>query len=305
MSFFYGMHVMVTGSEGLMGRPLVKALESQGAEVLHYDKTDGFDIMDLNNLKLSMAEQDVVFHLAAYSGVEHARELGYEAWRINTMGTLNVLEAARATMPKAVLTASTNHVYGKQTAHERPTSEDARLSQLDTYSASKIAADYMARSYWHNYKVPAVAMRNTNCYGPDDPHVDHIIPGTITSILEGKRPVIRGVGITSKSYLYVDDVVDAYLAVAQWTVENGVGGHAFNVSTEPITVKDLVTEILSVMNSSLQPVIEGKRSDNQNEDLDWGKIHRMTGWKPKVRLRDGIEKVVNAFALRYLKAMPR
>jgi len=299
VSFFYGLNVLVTGGYGLMGTPLVKMLEDQGANVSIYDKRDGHDINSLSHVSVAAAQKDIIFHLAAVSGVEASRQMGYNAWYVNTFGTINVLEAARRNNSvRAVVVASSNHVYGPQDVF--PVPEEAPMRQLDTYSATKIAADYMARSYHHNYNVPAVVMRNTNCYGPDDPHLDHIIPSTIMSVLDGERPVIHSTGLTSKSYLYVDDVAQAYLDAAQWSIEYGVFGEAYNVSTQPITSLDMVRLILNVMEKGdVNPRIEKHPTDQSNEYMDDSKLRNRTGWYPKVSLQDGLARTVEAFTRRY------
>jgi nucleoside-diphosphate-sugar epimerase len=299
VSFFYGLNVLVTGGYGLMGAPLVKMLKEQGANVKVYDKVDGKDINSLSNLETGMWAMDVVFHLAAMSGVEQTRDAGWHGWYVNTFGTLNVLEAARrcAKTVKAVVIASSNHVYGQQDTY--PVLETAPLRQLDTYSASKIAADYMARSYHHNYDVPTVIMRNTNCYGPDDPHTDHIIPSTIAAALDGERPVIQGNGLTSKSYLYVDDVVQAYLDATQWSMEHGVFGEAYNVASPPISVLELVRLILDAMGKvDITPVILNESNDQADEMMDDSKLRVRTGWWPQTPLAEGIRLTVKGLQAR-------
>lgn len=290
-------------------------LLDEGAEVTGYDletegvlKTAGLvgefpvqpgDIMDLNAMKQAVSGHKVVIHLAAYSGVEHARKLGYEAWRVNAFGTLNVLEACHSTKGlESVLVSTTNHLYGN--APSLPTAENAPLLQLDTYSAAKLAADVMTRSYAHNYGLPATVIRNTNCYGPNDPHSDHIVPGTILSVLGNECPVIRGTGDTYKSYLYVDDVSEAYMAITQWAMESQNKGEAFNVSTAPITVRDLVDSILHVMDSGLKPFVVGKVTDGANEQLDCTKISQLTSWKPRHTLEEGLMRTVQGFVERSL-----
>jgi CDP-glucose 4,6-dehydratase len=292
-------------------------LLEEGAEVTGYDiETEGVlkaaglvgqfpvqsgDIMDLNAMKQAVSDHKVIIHLAAYSGVEHARKLGYEAWRVNAFGTLNVLEACRLSKGiESVLVSTTNHLYGNAPA--LPTAEDAPLLQLDTYSASKLAADVMTRSYAHNYGLPATVIRNTNCYGPNDPHSDHIVPGTIMSVMGNECPVIRGTGDTSKSYLYVDDVSEAYMAITQWVMESQRGGEAFNVSTAPVTVRKLVDSILRVMGSGLEPLILGNVTDGADEQLDCTKISQLTSWKPRHTLEEGLMRTVQGFAERSLSA---
>jgi CDP-glucose 4,6-dehydratase len=311
-SFYYGLNAMVTGCSGLIGASLCKVLLDAGAHVVGYDlerqgmlKEVGLtndvpvipgDILNRVALRRAFEGQDVVFHLAAISGVANARILGYYAWETNLWGTLNVLEAARATK-SAVVSATTNHLYGATVS--LPTPETASLDSLDTYAASKVAADVAVRSYGHTYGLVCATVRNTNCYGPYDPHLDHIIPGTITSILKHEPVTIRGDGTTSKSYLYVDDVADAYLRVAQHIVENNVHGVAFNVSCPPISVVDLVHQIIAVVGIP-QNVIRCENDDGEqhDEELDWSKVQQATGWHPTTSLKDGLALTVAGFRQR-------
>ena len=298
MAFYYGLNVLVTGGYGLIGKPLVTMLEEQGTNVTIYDKTDGKDVNSVSHLETAVRGKDIVFHLAAISGVEHSRELGYHAWYVNTFGTLNVLEAIKRNGNIATgVFATSNHVYGRQESF--PVRENAPLNQLDTYSASKIAADYMARSYYHNYKTSTVIIRNTNCFGPDDPHLDHLIPGTIMSVLDGERPIIKSRGTTRKTYLHVDDVARAYLQIAQYCIEREVYGDAFNVAGEPISVLELVRLILNVMGSDLNPIIQGTADDQQDEGMDDRKARVLAGWDQQSPLEEAISLTVAGFKERY------
>ncbi len=291
---FENKKVLVTGHAGLIGSVVVRMLEEQGAKVSGYDLTEGRDIMDLNLLIEHVKGKDVVIHLAAYSGVQHSQDLGYEAWRVNAWGTVNVLEACRyETDLQAVLIASTNHLYGHA---DHPTPETAAFRKMDTYTATKAAADFAAQSYADQYGVPTAILRNTNCYGPNDPHLDHIIPGTIQSILNGEPPVIRSDGRTWKGYLYVDDVADAYLRVANYVMRTNDYGQAFNVSSEESwSSQELVFAIIQAMGSDLKPIFENKPNDEADEKLDWRKINKLTGWKPTHSLTEGIRLTVAGF----------
>jgi CDP-glucose 4,6-dehydratase len=311
MGFWEGKRVLVTGGSGLIGGYLCRALVDAGADATVYDLQAGGtltmhglsrkilprisgDIMNLDMLRNSIQEQDFVFHLAANSGVEESRTIGYDAFMVNIVGTLNVLEACRSNpILQAVVCTTSNHVYGEQ----KPgmVYEDAKLNQLDTYSASKICADYLARAYAHNYKTPSVIVRNTNCYGPYDPHIKHIIPGTILSLLNGEAAVIRLDGRTIKSYLYTSDVADGLMLAAKWTAESGRYGEVFNLSGERISVLELVTMIQRLCNLGLMPIILGEIHDQHDEHLSTKKAESVLGWRPQVALSDGLSRTIDWF----------
>ena len=306
-----GQRIIVTGCSGLIGSALCERLLHEGADLVGYDlepegmlKSRGIsgefavmegDIRNVESAQIALKNADVCYHLAAISGVEAARNQPLAAFNINVQGTWSVLEACRLEGVSKVITASSNHIYGYQS--EKPVREYQRMNQLDTYSAPKICADYTAQAYAHNYGRPVAIVRNTNCYGPHDPHTDHIIPGTIKAIMKGEEPVIRGNGQTKKAYLYIDDVIDAYLAVA--TILPYKRGEAFNVSTNHTSVSNLVETIINTMkglkglpSEVVKPKVLGGFNDQNDEDMDSTKIRAATDWTPKHTLESGISKTV-------------
>lgn len=290
------MRVLITGSRGLMGRPMARILEERGDQVVHYDIVDGQDVFDEEQLLREIRQVDAVIHLAAQSGVPQAQRLAKLAWDLNFGGTLNVLEACRLA-GKAVVVASSNHIYGDHGG--RPTHEDSPQYALDTYSATKQALDIAARSYAQVYGLRVVIMRNTNCFGPESPHSDHIIEGCILSYLRGEAPVIWTDGQVVKSYLDVDDVASAYVLALDWLLSPvGRPGEAFNLTGERIRVLDLVKLIGEVMGADIQSVVEGKTGITVDENLDDSKFRNFTGWHPQHTLREAIEKTVEGFKSR-------
>lgn len=299
-SWWKGRRVLCTGSEGLIGQPLCSQLEEAEAILIPYDITDKeSDVMDMRGLRKTFAsyKPSVIYHMAAVSGVPQYQLSPYESHRLNIMGTLNVLQACHESSVDAVIIPSSNHIYG----HQRimPVDEEATLRQLEPYSAGKIAADYLARSYAHFYGLPVTVVRNTNCYGPHDPHMDHIVPGTIRSVMKGERPVIRGRGLTKKAYLYAGDVAEAFMLLGERQGCLPDKGEAFNVSTGNISVLDLVSYITRLMGSEIKPVVEGNGDDLADEGLDVSKLVDATGWKPRHTLEEGLRKTINGFKERY------
>ncbi len=294
------MKILITGSEGLIGRPLSKLLTERGDEVIPFDIVGRRDIMERKAVSKYIRRADAVIHLAAQSGVEQARDAGYHAWQLNVVGTLNVLDACRL-HDKPVVMASSNHIYGHG---DEPTKENAPQFQLDTYSATKHAADVMARSYAHNYGLRCAVVRNTNCFGPDDPHDDHIVPGSILSLLRGEPATIRSNGKQDKAYLYVDDVAEAYTAVLDWLIsEKGIPGTAFNVSADEwISVLNLVQSIYKAVGVDGSPIVEGAPNDQADEWLDDSLMRSLTGWKPRHTLEEALAKTVAGFRDRLVTA---
>lgn len=286
------MKYLVTGGSGLIGSFLLPAIEANGDEYRNFDMFSA-DVLQLDQIEDAVYEYcpDMVIHLAAQSGVEASRQNRFASFDLNVRGVLNVLEACLKHGTKNVVVASSNHVYGDQ--KEWPVTEDAPMNQLDTYSASKICADVLTRAYAHNYDLNAVAVRLTNTFGPGDIHEDHIIPGTIQSILRGEAPVIRSEGQIRKSYLYGTDAADAFITIAQHCEE--LKGQAVNVvGCNPIASLNLVESILALTHSDLRPVILGEPNDQNHENMSAAKMAAL-GWKPKVGLYEGIEKTYTWF----------
>ena len=293
MGFWTDKEVMITGGFGLIGRPMFRKLLDLGASLHVFDLPYDVKNYEMVLQRLQSTEADICIHLAAVSHVEDSREKPLEAFETNVAGTWNVLQACLETEVKSVVIAASNHVYGEQEKY--PVPESAQMNQLDTYSVTKICADYLARCYAHNYGLPVASIRNTNCYGPEDLHISHIVPGTIRAVLGGEVPVINGDGRTSKSYLYVDDVVDAYLMVSEALYVGAVDpGEVFNVSCPPISVADLVEKILQLMDASPNYLIKGQPNDQSNERLDSTKIEQL-GWSPRYSLDEGLAKTIEGF----------
>lgn len=284
-----GKRVLVTGGSGLIGKPLIRRLTEEGATVLNYDLTEHCSILNRDALGTAMIGHQVVFHLAAVSGVEESCRMGYRALETNIMGTLNVLEAAKQTEGiEAVIVASSNHIYGDHDG--RLTEENASLKQLDTYSVSKTCADYLARCYAHNYGLATVVIRNTNCFGPGNDHPEHLVEGTIISCLKQEVPTIRGTGQRRKSFLYVDDVVDAFIRAGEYLMNGGKRGQAFNIAGQPRSVWDIVVKVLRVLNHDVNPIIMGQLDDQADENLDSSQANTLLGWHHQTPLEEGIRK---------------
>jgi CDP-glucose 4,6-dehydratase len=315
--FWNGRRVLITGVSGFLGGWLAKMLLAEGADLVGYDlstrgclrahRLEGiFPIVQgsvLDPTKLEQALQDhcveVCFHLAGQSMIEDAAAGPLAALEVNISGTWLVLEACRrAGGIIGVACASSNHTYGPQQAH--PFAEDFALNQVDIYGASKSCADILARTYSHEFDMPVVAVRNTNSFGGGDPHVSHIVTGTVLSLLEGKAPVIRSDGSPIKAYIHAEDTMAAYMLLAEHAGQAGVKGEAFNVTPdEPISVLDLVKMVVKVSGKAdLLPVVLSTDLSQKDyfEHLSNEKIKRVLGWQPRYTLEQGLRKTYEWYA---------
>jgi CDP-glucose 4,6-dehydratase len=307
--------VFVTGASGIVGSWLVRRLLSEGASVvaLLRDEDPRSEFMrsgdyyrvtrvhgaleDLPAVERALVqyEIDAVFHLGAQTQVRHAHLQPLATLESNVRGTYNLLEAVRR-VPRpveAVVVASSDKAYGGST--ELPYTEGHPLAGRSIYEASKSAADLLSASYATSYSLPIGIARCANIYGGGDLNWDRIVPGTIRSLIQGDRPVVRSDGTPKRDYLYVDDAVTGYLAIGAALMEGREHGEAFNFgSGVPVAVLDLVDEIgRAAGRTDLRPLV---KSDAPHEIeaqwLDSTKARTNLGWEPSFGLSTGLNRTV-------------
>jgi CDP-glucose 4,6-dehydratase len=308
--------VFVTGGHGLLGSWLVARLLEEGAAVtvLRRDATprsalvvEGHearcnvvrgDVTDsaLLDRALGEYEVDTVFHLAAQTIVGTANRSALGTWETNVRGTWVVLEACLRHAVARTVVAASDKAYGPQ--EELPYREDQPLRPLYPYDASKACTDIVARSYWHTYGLPVATTRFANLYGGGDSNPSRLIPESIAAALGGRRPIIRSDGSPERDFLYVEDAVGAYLAIARALDGDGDGarGEAFNAGGgRPISVREVVELICRVAESDVQPDFQGRGTPPGEIDrqyVDTSKLRAATGWEPRVGLEEGIGRTI-------------
>jgi CDP-glucose 4,6-dehydratase len=163
------------------------------------------------------------------------------------------------------------------------------------YDVSKSCTDLLTLSYAHTYDLPATVARCGNIYGGGDLNWSRIVPGTIRSLWRGERPVIRSNGLFTRDYIFVDDVVDGYLALAEQTERAEVRGQAFNFSPESqVSVVDITRAIQRAMGrTDLEPVIlDQVRSEIRDQYLDSTRARTTLGWTARHALEEGLQRTV-------------
>ncbi|WP_425040544.1 GDP-mannose 4,6-dehydratase [Primorskyibacter sp. S187A] len=310
--YWHNKSVLVTGCTGLVGSWLCAELVAQGARVVgivrdHVAHSNMFDLSlheqmdyvrgDICDYEFVLRaineyEVDTLFHLAAQTIVGIANRAPLSTFDTNIRGTWNLMEAARLSPTiKRVVVASSDKAYGAQEV--LPYLEDAPLMGLHPYDASKSCCDLIAQTYHHTYGLPVGVSRCGNIFGGGDLNWNRIFPETFKAAYENRAPVIRSDGSPTRDYLYVKDVADAYLCLAQAQDDEALRGRAYNFSYElPRTVLEIVDEILSTLGKGhLKPDVQGDgppKGEIPAQFLSAVKARKELGWKPKFGLQDGI-----------------
>lgn len=308
------MSVFVTGAYGLLGSWLVKALLARGAltTVLRRDAValsalvlEGTeqqvnvvhgDVCDGALLERTLAEYEVgtVFHLAAQTLVGVARAAPVSTFETNIRGTWTVLEACRRTQVAQVVVAASDKAYGPH--DQLPYREDHALQPRYPYDVSKAAVDMIARSYWHSYGLPVAVTRFANLYGGGDFNRSRLIPETARAALSGRRPVIRSDGTLERDYLYVEDAVEAYVAIWDLLQDGRGAGEAFNAGgDQPHSVLEVVELACRAAGTGVEPEVRGTGTPPGEITRQWvdsSKLRAMTGWSPRVGLGEGLRRTV-------------
>jgi CDP-glucose 4,6-dehydratase len=307
--------VLVTGATGLVGAWLTDWLVNGEADVVALIR-DGVPGSNFYRLKLDQRvvtvrgeledypliarilneyEIEVVFHLAAQTIVGIANQHPLSTFSANIQGTWNVLEAARhGRHIKAVVQASSDKAYGAHTV--LPYTEEAALIGRHPYDVSKSCADLLAQSYWATYKLPVAITRCGNFYGGGDLNFNRIVPGTIRSLIDGQRPVIRSDGTLIRDYFYVKDGVAAYILTAEQLLQGQAAGEAYNFSNETqVTVRELVDAICRVAGVTHPEPIVLNDAPNEipHQYLSAAKARRALGWKAGFSLEEGLVETVD------------
>ena len=328
MSGWAGTRVLFTGAQGFIGSWVAERLLDEGAEVLVLDRPPAersrfalrglserclavsADLLELGSLRAAIEEHGVeaVFHLAATAIVGSATTSPLDTYEVNVRGTWNLLEACRLAErpPEQVVVASTDKAYG---IHENlPYREDHALQPHYPYDASKACADIIARSYAHTFGLPVAVTRFGNVFGGGDFSFSRLIPGTIEALLAGERPVIRSNGLMERDFLYAEDAVTAYLAVAGSLDRPELRGRAWNASIGcPVSVLEIVMRLIEIARLEIEPDVRGHGTPHgelQRQWLDSSAISEELGWAPAWDLQQGLRATFDWYALELARMTP-
>lgn len=287
------MNILVTGASGFIGKALTKKLLKQNAHIYCLYRTgNNSDIQRGSNFYPIVGDvtnttfiKDVFrkkkinrcYHLAAQAIIKDTYKNPAETFDINIRGTWNIFEAARVTKVQGIIMASTINPH-----YSNP------------YESSKICAETLAHTYSSYFNVPVAVARFVNTYGPGDVH-ERIIPHTIQLLLSDKQPLIY-TGQIKRDYVYIDDVVNAYLLLMKKVrtlspdniVVNFGTGKRF--SSEQVIKK--VVKIFGKPNISPLKVKAHETLETERTLTSFSRTTKLLGWKPKYILDQGLKKTV-------------
>ena len=314
--------VLVTGAAGLLGGWVDMALVARSAAVVGLDiawhgplatdpmpgvvAVDG-DVRDIDLISRVVTDEriDTVIHLAAQTLVSPAVEDPVDTFSHNIAGTWSLLDACRhAPRVRSIVVASSDKAYGD--VGGRPYREDMPLRAHHPYDVSKAATDMLARTYARTYDLPVTITRCGNLYGGGDLNWSRLIPGTVRSVLAGERPVIRSDGTLVRDYIYAADAARGVLCLADAVRDRPteLRGEAFNFAAGArLPVLALVELILRLMDSELQPIVEGRDLPEIGEQrVSAAKARRVLGWRPTTPIRAGLRETIAWYRNRLLAA---
>lgn len=305
--------ILITGATGFVGSHLAELCVEKGYEVVAFDRYNpnysyGWlekskykddinfifgDIRDYDSVLKAMKGCKIVFHLAALIGIPYSYISPQAYIKTNVEGTYNILESSKHLNTEQTIITSTSEVYG--TAKYVPIDEKHPLSAQSPYSASKIAADQLAMSYWNSFQLPIKIIRPFNIYGPRQSS-RAVIPSIIIQTLNNKNEIKLGNIYPSRDFTFVTDTCDAFLAILKMKKSFG---NILNVgSNKEYTIEKIAKKIFKKLNSKAKIKKEKHRERTQKSEVarlvcDNTQFTKHTNWRPKINIEEGLDKTIN------------
>ena len=253
------------------------------------------DIRDPHYCKKIAKDVDIIFHLAALIAIPYSYVAPDSYVDTNIKGTLNICQAAKENGNIRVIHTSTSEVYG--TAQYVPIDEKHPLQPQSPYSATKIAADAMAMSFYNSFELPVTIARPFNTYGPRQ-SARAVIPTIITQIANGRKEIKLGDPTPTRDFNYVEDTCRGFLAIAE---NDQTIGETINIGSKfEISVGDTLNIIKDLMDSDVKFVKDEQRIRPYKSEVfrlfcDNTKIEKLTGFKPQVDIQEGLQRTIDWF----------
>lgn len=306
--------VLVTGADGFIGSHLTEMLLEQGYQVRALSYYNSFndwgwlndvrhvnlevvtgDVRDAHFCKHITKDIDIIFHLAALIAIPYSYVAPDSYVDTNVKGTLNICQAAKENNVKRVLVTSTSEVYG--TAQYVPIDEKHPKQPQSPYSATKIAADAMAMSFYNAFELPVVIVRPFNTYGPRQ-SARAIIPTIISQIANGKKEIKLGDLTPTRDFNFVKDTCKGFIELSKC---NAAIGQEVNIASNyEISMRDTLNLIAKIMDSDVKFIEDTERLRPKNSEVFrlWGdnnKIKSLTGFVPSYSIETGLQETISWF----------
>ena len=307
--------ILVTGADGFIGSHLVEYLVKKDYEVKAFTLYNLYnswgwldhlpknvinsvdihmgDIRDTYNVAKAVKGCDYVLHLAALITIPYSYHAPQSYIDVNVNGTLNILEASKQFGIKKVIQTSTSEVYGS--AQYVPIDENHPLVGQSPYSASKIAADQLAYSFYSSFNTPVSIIRPFNTFGPRQ-SARAIIPTIISQLLNGRKDIELGSLLPKRDFNYVNDIVRGF-EIALF--KKGINGEVINLGTNyEISIKDLVKLIAEILGVSVKIKGNEERIRPEKSEVDRLlcnniKASKLLDWKPNFHGIEGLKQALS------------
>jgi NAD dependent epimerase/dehydratase len=304
--------ILVTGADGFIGSHLTEALMRRGYDVRAFVQYNSFnswgwldrvpvdvragldvfsgDIRDPNGVRKAMQGCEAVLHLAALIAIPYSYHSPDTYVDTNIKGTLNVLQAAKDLGVSRIIHTSTSEVYG--TARFVPITEEHPLLGQSPYSATKIAADQLAYSFFASFGLPVVIARPFNTYGPRQ-SARAVIPTIITQIASGQRQIKLGATLPTRDFSFVKDTVEGFIAVLNSS--EGLGEVVNFGSSFEISIGATARLIAEAMNCEIEILLDGPRMRPRESEVErlWAdnsKAKKLFNWQPSYAGIEGFHR---------------
>lgn len=302
------MKILVTGGAGFIGSHLVDRLVQEGHDVVIVDNLSTGKRKNVNraaefykiDIQSSRLEQifrkerpSLVVHLAAQMNVRRSVEDPIFDAQVNILGLLNLLQqAVKHGSRKVIFASSGGAVYGEQDVFPAPENHPTR--PLSPYGISKLTGELYLAYYQYLSGIQYVALRYANVYGPrQDPEGEAgVVAIFAKKMLAGEQPIINGNGRQTRDFTFVEDVVEANLAVMGQDIQG-----VYNVGTgKETTVNELFTTLIGLTGTNFKGIHgPAKKGEQARSVVDITKIRTQLGWEPRVSLPDGLKRTVEFF----------
>ena len=305
--------ILVTGADGFIGSHLTETLSAKGYKVKALSQYNSFnnwgwleqvnckndieilsgDIRDTNYCKTITKDVEIIFHLAALIAIPFSYVAPDSYIETNIRGTLNICQAAKENGVSRLIHTSTSEVYG--TAQYVPIDEKHPLQPQSPYSATKIAADAMAMSFYNSFDLPVTIVRPFNTYGPRQ-SARAVIPTIITQIASGKKQIKLGDQSPTRDFNYVEDCCRGFVELAE---SKKTIGETINIgSNTEISIGDTFNLIKELMSSDVILINEEQRKRPKKSEVfrlwcDNKKIKKLINYEPKIDIRNGLKRTID------------